>query len=72
MGAWLRVYGEAVYGTDGLSAQGQLLTRRADGRAVYLFVPDDRTLVELPALTASPLAAAAQRGPPRPRHQDLY
>ena len=62
MGAWLRVYGEAVYGTDGLSAQGQLLTRRADGRAVYLFVPDDRTVVELPALTSLPLTAAALDG----------
>ncbi len=62
IGAWLDVYGEAVYGTEGVPCDHLLMTRRADGRAVYLFVPDDRTLVELPALTASPLAAAALDG----------
>ena len=62
IGAWLDVYGEAVYGTEGVPCDHLLMTRRADGRAVYLFVPDDRTLVELPALTASPLVAAALDG----------
>lgn len=62
IGAWLDVYGEAVYGTEGVPCDHLLMTRRADGRAVYLFVPDDRTLVELPALTASPLAAVALDG----------
>ena len=62
IGAWLDVYGEAVYGTEGVPCDHLLMTRRADGRAVYLFVPDDRTLVELPALTASPLAAVTLDG----------
>ena len=62
IGAWLDVYGEAVYGTEGVPCDHLLMTRHADGRAVYLFVPDDRTLVELPALAASPLAAAALDG----------
>ncbi|WP_297129511.1 alpha-L-fucosidase [uncultured Porphyromonas sp.] len=59
MGRWLSTYGAAIYGTEGLPCHNRLMTRRADGRELYLFVPDDRTLVELPALTASPLSAVA-------------
>ena len=59
MGRWLSTYGAAIYGMEGLPCHNRLMTRRADGRELYLFVPDDRTLVELPALTASPLSAVA-------------
>lgn len=62
IGTWLEANGQAVYGTRGFYSAGPYMTQSEDGRRLYLFVPDDQSVVELPPLTMEPAAVTALDG----------
>lgn len=62
IGVWLEANGQAVYGTRGFYSAGPYMTQSEDGRTLYLFVPDDQPVVELPPLTQEPASVTALDG----------